>query len=414
VPALLNTESKYRFIPPHEGQLWPRLLGYVTPHYLRRRHGITAIEVRGQQTLAELQRGGHGIVLAPNHCRMSDAILLQSLSNSVRQPFFIMASAHLFRGSRLLAWTIRRLGAFSVYREGIDRQAIQKATDILVSGARPLVLFPEGALSHCNEHLNPLQEGVSFIARTAAGKLENGSQASGRRIYTVPVAIRYVYQGDIEATAGGILTSIERRLSWRPLSGQCLVQRIYRVGQALLALKEQEFLGHTQTGTIDERLAGLINHILAPLEVEWLKGAKEGSTIGRVRDLRRAILPAMIDGELPAEEVERRWRQLNDASFAQSVSLYPPRYVATRPTADRVLETVERFNEHLMGDETAHGPVKAIIEVGEPIEVSSKRDRTAKVDPLLQSIEQSLNGLLGRTAGEARMYKRVEELRLPE
>jgi 1-acyl-sn-glycerol-3-phosphate acyltransferase len=385
----------------------------VTPYYLRRWHGITEIEVRGERTLRELQRAGHGIVLTPNHCRMSDAILLHSLAMQARQPFFVMASAHLFRGSRALAWTIRRLGGFSVNREGIDRQAIQKATDILVAGARPLVIFPEGALSHCNEHLNPLQEGVSFIARTAAAKLDGAGQAAGRRIYALPVAIRYVYRGDIEATAGRILTSIEQRLSWRPFIGECLVRRIYRVGQALLALKEQEYFGHARTGTIDERLAGLINHILAPQEVEWLRGAKAGSTIARVRDLRRAILPAMVEGNLAADEVDRRWRQLENASFAQSISLYPPRYVATRPTVDRVLETVERFNEHLCGDETAHGPKKAIIDVGEPIEVSPKRDRAATVDPLLQSIEQSLTALLGRTIGEATMYKSAEELALP-
>ena len=412
MPKLLNTESKYRFVPPHEGNLWPRVIGRAMPLYLKRKHAITHIEVRGEQTLRELRQAGHGVLIAPNHCRMSDALVLQSLASQARQPFYIMASAHLFRGSKLLAWMIRRLGAFSVNREGIDRQSIQKATDILVAGQRPLVIFPEGALSHSNERLNPLQEGVTFIARTAAAKLESANSGS-RRIYTVPVAIRYVYQGDIEATAGRILSSIEQRLSWRPLHGQCLVERIYRVGHALLALKEQEYVGRAHSGGIDDRRTALINHILAPLETEWLKGTKDGSTIARVRDLRRAILPAMIDGELPPDELNRRWRQLDDATFAQTVSLYPPQYVATRPTADRILETVERFHEHLSGDETANGPMKAIIEVGQPIEVSPKRDRTAKIDPLLQSIEQSLNDLLARTANETRMYKDPAELRLP-
>ena len=410
MPKLLNTESKYRFVPPHDGGLWPRVLGRAMPLYLWWKFAISQIEVRGAERVSELHRAGHGVLITPNHCRMSDALVLQSLAVRARQPFYIMASAHLFRGSRSLAWLIRRLGAFSVYREGIDRQAITKATEILAAGTRPLVIFPEGALSQSNEHLNPLQEGVSFIARSAAAKLE-AANTSGRRVFTLPVAIRYVYQGDLEATAGAILTSIEQRLSWRPLHGKCLVERIYRVGHGLLALKEQEYLGRTHNGTIEERTSRLIDSILCPLEVEWLKAAKEGSAITRVRDLRRAILPAMIDGELPQAEVDRRWRQLDDASFAQSCGLYPPQYVASRPTADRVLETVEKFHEHLAGDETPHGPMRAIIDVGEPIEVSSKRDRAAKVDPLLQAIEQGLNGLLQRTAGEAREYKRAEEVR---
>ena len=407
--SVLVADSKYQFVPPHEGKLWPRLLGRLMPHFLRRKHGITEIEVRGDDAIRKLLASGHGILLAPNHCRMSDAIVLQSLSRKLRQPFFVMASSHLFRGSRLLAWLLRRLGAFSVYREGIDRQAVQKGIDILVEGRRPLVLFPEGALSQANDHLNELQEGVSFIARSAAAKLEKTtveSTSSPRKVYTVPVAIRYVYEGDIEATAGAMLSSIEKRLSWKTQEGQCLVERIYRVGNALLSLKELEYLGQSHTGELDERLTRLIDHLLTPLEIEWLGGAKAGAVILRVKELRRAILPAMIDGNLAPAELDRRWKHLETAGFAQSLSLYPARYVASKPTAERILETVERFNEHLNGDETVHGPMKAIIQVGEPIEVSPKRDRSAKVDALMQSVEQQLKQLLDVTAADCSMYTR--------
>ena len=77
---------------------------------------------------------------------------------------------------------------------------------------------------------------------------------------------------------------------------------------------------------------------------------------------------------------------------------------------DRILETVERFNENLWGDETPHGPMKAIIQVGEPIEVNTKRDRSSKVDALMQAIEQSLNELLKLSADECRMYRRGRQL----
>lgn len=102
--SVLVADSKYQFVPPHEGKLWPRLLGRLMPHFLKRKHGITEVEVRGDEAIRRLQQSGHGIVLAPNHCRMSDAIVLQSLSRQLNQPFYIMDSSHLFRGSRLLAW----------------------------------------------------------------------------------------------------------------------------------------------------------------------------------------------------------------------------------------------------------------------------------------------------------------------
>ena len=109
--SLLVADSKYQFIPPHEGRFWPRLLGRLTPRYLKRKHGITHIEVRGGEIVKELQKSGHRVLLAPNHCRMSDAVVLQSLASSLQQPFYVMASAHLFRGNRLLAWVLRRFGA---------------------------------------------------------------------------------------------------------------------------------------------------------------------------------------------------------------------------------------------------------------------------------------------------------------
>ena len=90
--SVLVADSKYQFVPPHEGKLWPRLLGRLMPHFLKRKHGITEIEVRGDEAIRRLQQSGHGIVLAPNHCRMSDAIVLQSLSRQLNQPFYIMAN----------------------------------------------------------------------------------------------------------------------------------------------------------------------------------------------------------------------------------------------------------------------------------------------------------------------------------
>ncbi|MEZ6041122.1 MAG: lysophospholipid acyltransferase family protein [Planctomycetaceae bacterium] len=414
MPSLLVTDSKYEFVPPHEGRIWPRILSWLAPGYLRRKYAVTEVEVRGAESLKQLHDQGHGILLAPNHCRMSDAIVLQSLSRQAELPFYVMASSHLFRGEKSLAWVLRRLGAFSVNREGIDRQALQKAIDILLEGLRPLVIFPEGALSQANDRLNALQEGVSFVARSAASKLEksdNATEGFKRKVLIVPVAIRYLYRGNIEATAGDILSSIERRLSWKPFQSEDLVTRIYRVGNALLGLKELEFLGSTQSGELSDRLNHLMNHLLVPLETEWLNGPRDGSVIGRVKELRKAILPAMIDGELSPEEMNRRWKQLDDASFAQSLSLYPPQYVAGRPSVDRILETVERFNEHLNGDESAHGPMKAVVQVGQPIEVSAKRDRSVAGDPVMEAIERALNELLSQTASESPLYSASASIR---
>ena len=60
------------------------------------------------------------------------------------------------------------MGAFSVNREGVDRQAINMAIEILETAERPLIVFPEGAVSRTNDRLHALLDGVAFIARAAA------------------------------------------------------------------------------------------------------------------------------------------------------------------------------------------------------------------------------------------------------
>ncbi|MEO2036309.1 MAG: 1-acyl-sn-glycerol-3-phosphate acyltransferase, partial [Planctomycetaceae bacterium] len=143
-PSVVVADSAYEFIPPHHGNMWPRVLNILTPHFLNSRYGVTQVEVRGAETLRSLQREGHSILLTPNHSRMADPVVLLQMARRLKQALFIMASSHLFRGNRVMSFTMRRVGAFSVYREGVDRKAVQTAIEILTHGKRPLVIFPEG------------------------------------------------------------------------------------------------------------------------------------------------------------------------------------------------------------------------------------------------------------------------------
>ena len=380
------------------------MLAAAVPAILRRKAGVTRITLRGAENLKPLLAARDSVILAPNHCRMPDPLLLQSLTQRLGQPLFTMASSHLFRGNQVLAFLIRRLGAFSVFREGFDRQAIEAAIDIVSSARRPLLIFPEGALSQSNDHLNALQEGVPFIARAAAKKVAR--QDNDRKVYVVPVALRYLFHGDIEETVAPMLADIERRLSWRTQDQMPLVERIYRVGPALLTLKEIEHIGEAQEGSLDARLERLIDHILHPLETEWLNEPKGGSVIGRVKELRKALVPDMIESTLDQTEIDRRWRQLEDMELAQQLSLYPVGYVASKPTVDRILETVQRFIEHLSGEQPVCPPQTAIVRIGKPIKVSGKRDRSAAQDPILMAVlEESLTAMLAELSDECAIYK---------
>lgn len=150
-------------------------------------------------------------------------------------------------------------------------------------------------------------EGVSFIARTAARKLEkqHGEGRSEQGVFVVPIAIRYLFKGNIASTVSPVLSDIERRLTWR----------------------------------------------------------------------------------------------------TQALSLFPRDYVASNPTVDRMLETVERMSENLSGKEQVHPPMKVIVQVGEPFPVAGKRDRGADGDPVLSELEHLLSEMLMELSKESACYE---------
>ena len=192
-------------------------------------------------------KAGHGVILAPNHCRPCDAFILTLLGAELRQPFYMMASAHLFMKSRIQRWLLCRAGAFSVFREGLDREALKTASQILVDARRPLVIFPEGVITRGNDRLGYVMDGVAFIARSAA-KTRAKAEPAGQ-VVIHPIALRYTFGGDLRQSIEPILDMIEKRLGWRPHFGTSLVERVRRLGEALLTVKEVEYFDAAQVGS---------------------------------------------------------------------------------------------------------------------------------------------------------------------
>jgi 1-acyl-sn-glycerol-3-phosphate acyltransferase len=387
----------YQFVPPHTGGLWPWVITWYLPFHARRSWGLTQVEFRGLEHLRQSLAAGHGIMLCPNHPRRCDPAVLGMLSYQVRRPFFAMAAWPLFlEWGRVGQWVLRRLGAFSIFREGLDRSAVKMATQILVEARRPLVLFPEGVVTRLNDRICTLLDGASFIARTAAKQRAQATPPG--RVVLHPVAIKYYFRNDIHAAAGAVLDDLETRLTWRKRPRRNLVERIIHVGTGLLSLKELEVLQHTQAGTLAERLTGLVEALLVPLEKEWLKQSCPASGAERIRRLRTAIVPDLTAPDLDEAERARRWDHLADIQLAQQLLFYPSDYIRSRPTAERVLETVERFEEDITGTARIHRPLHAVVLVGEALEVGTARERGKEEDLLMTQLQCRLQALVDELA----------------
>lgn len=399
----------YCFVPPRFSRFWARLIEWYLPGYLRRSFGITSWECVGAERLMRSIKEGCGVLLAPNHCRPCDPMVMGLLARHIGQPFHVMASWHLFMQSRIQAFLLPRIGGFSVYREGLDRESLKCATQILVQGNFPLVLFAEGFITRNNDRLFNLMEGVSFLARTAAKQRapHNG------KVVVHPVFIRYFFEGDLTAAITPVLEHIEARLSWQPQNHLSLRDRIIKAGHALLALKEMEYLGASQSGDAGGRVRRLLDCLLTPLEKEWVGGRSEPDVMARIKRLRAAILPDMVHNELSAAETSRRWRHLADLYLAQQLHCYSGDYLSGTPSPERLLETVERYEEDLTDVSRPHPPIHALISVGEAIEAAAARDRGSETDPLSQEIRRQLEDMMEATKQARRVRRKDQAAEVP-
>ncbi len=392
----LVIEHPYRFVPPAPSWFWTRVARPLWKPYLHRIWGIESLEVRGLEPLRLAVRKRHSVILAVNHPRPSDPLAIAALEPQLRVPLFTMASWHQFHQGWFQRWTMPRLGMFSVLREGADHHAVRTAVELLVQRRGPLVIFPEGAISRHNDLLLPLSGGVTLVARLAARRKTR--LGNDEPVLIFPVALKYLFRGPWQLWLERIFGSLETRLGWADQSHRPWLARLQRLVQAWLSLREVEHLGQAQSGPLFTRLYRFQEHLLRPLEQEYLAGRRRGHTVARVRALRAAILTQLLKSSDPEHQNHLR-RQLAALYLAQQLSLYPKNYVHQWPTVERVLETAQRVEEDLTDRATTCRPWRLIVQIGEPIAVEAATP--SKPDLALEELQNRLEGMLHQLAGES-------------
>jgi hypothetical protein len=316
------------------------------------------------------------------------------LSIELKRFFYYAAAYHLFKQNRLMAWWMNRTGAYSVLREGLDREVIWATVDILARAERPVVLFPEGTWYRQNDRLGPLQKGVTFIARQA------GRQAK-RPILVHPVAIKYWLLEDPRPAVYERLAKLEANIGWHPQRHLDLLPRLAKLGNALLALKEIEFHGKARHGSVDQRLSALTDGRVADLETAYLGKGHDGGLMERVRRLRQHLVRRLPETGAASPEGRRIYQALDDLILCENLASPFVNYLQERPSPERVVETLQRIEETLTDDaEVQLVPLGAVVEVGPPLNIldfqrSPASARTGK-DPFLQQLSTSIQGMLTR------------------
>lgn len=385
------------FWPPKPSRFWNVALAPLRHYYLRQFYGISSVSIAGAEHLKKIPPGD-GVLLAPNHSHDSDPHVMMDVGHQLGRQLYFMAAWQVFLAHHGIdGWVMQRFGAFSVDREGCDRRAIRQATELL-TGGQSLVVFPEGEIYHTNERLTPLREGVGFMAVTAQRDLEQAG--GGKRIWVVPAAIRYTYETDITPALQQAVSTLEAQYLPKGPRGGGLADRIVRVGEALLAIREKAKLGEAAPPgmKLPERISRLIAHLLETLEKRHHNKISTEPVPVRVKALRRHLLEAMCDQAVDEPARHEAHDALEDLHMVLQLYSYPGDYITTKPSIERMAETIEKFEEDLDGAAKLKGPRRAAVMLGEPIDVRplcEGRPRAASTE-LTGKLETALRHLMSR------------------
>jgi 1-acyl-sn-glycerol-3-phosphate acyltransferase len=351
-----------------------------------REQKLMEIEVRDIEHLRAAAASRLGVMITPNHSGHADPFIMYHVSDEVRRPFYFLTAWQVFQPLSLIGRRmLQHHGCFSIDREGTDLKAFRQATEVLEQGRAPLVVFPEGEVYHINERITPFRQGAAAMALAAARRAK-------KPVVCVPCGIKYEYIDDPTNKLIELMNRLEQEIFWRPRTDLPLPERIYRFAEGAMALKELEYQGRTSAGPLPERIEALARHILAMLDARYEVDTSGNPTPERVKELRGLAIKQL--SELPPGDPARRPHEhnLDDLFLVVQLYSYPGDYVSERPTIERMAETLDKFEEDVLGVFSAsiRGPRRAIISFGEPIEVQGDRKSKSEIPEVTRSLEAAV------------------------
>jgi len=394
---IFRPQKPYVFRPPKYSPLLAPFLRKLSDiFYLRRKFRVRTITAEGVDGVTTLASEGHAILVGPNHADHADPHVLLRIGRRHDLRFHFMAAREGFEARRLQRLLLQRCGAFSVDREGADISAFKTAVQILREARFTLVVFPEGEIYHHHERLDPLNEGVATILLRAADKFPVGKGA-----YLVPTAMRYTYDESVAATFSDRLSALEERITWKPRNEMAVVDRIYRLGRGLLAIKEVELLGQAQSGDLVTHISNLRNKLVGMIEQKHLQREETGSIPARVKALRGGIRKQLTDpeAELSREQERSLYDDLDTLFVAVQLYSYPGQYLREEPSAHRIAETLLKLEEDVLGEANYCVPRDVHVRFGDPIDVKAfLKDRSLNAKsgagPLTALLSETIQSML--------------------
>lgn len=392
------SDLPYRFFPPSYFAPTAWLIRRCNKRWLSTKLKIDELEIHGSEHLASLPHGTRAVLL-PNHPTHGDAsIILETCRRLGIQPR-IMAAYDLYHRGLIDGWVMRRVGCFSVDREGSDKPAMEEAAKTILEGRFPLTMFPEGNVYLENDRVAPFHDGAAFLAIRAAKQLVE----KGQRVVCVPISTKATHLRDCREELREVFRLLCAKVGVPLDPSRPPLEMLRAIG--LTALRQElrrRNLSVPNEGELKELVGAAAAEVLDRLEPQLgLERKKDADPLDRVRAARRIIHEVRTDPDRAAEH-EAAARHAEDAMLAFRIASYSGDYVAERPSLDRIGETLEKLYEdtHEVFLKP-YSPRKAIVQINEPIDVTALLESGVKqkqlIHDLTERIEQSVQKGIDRS-----------------
>ena len=367
-----------RFYPPGDNDLCHSLVSWGMS--LMRRHWAHVDQVLlpaddARRLRTAFARPG---IICPNHPSLAEPTAIWDLIDRMG------LRANWVMDRRVLRWTglartfLQGSGAYSLRRGAPDRDSFACTRRLLVSG-RQIVMFPEGETYGINDTLLPFHEGVAQMAFW--GHQDRLKAGLDGEVLLLPMAVKYVYQGDVRGRIQEVLSRLEARVGLPSAAGMTRYERLRRLGLAALETMEKA-MGLPAGGdlTLDQRLDRWYDTALAKLAHDTgVELPAEGTLQDRLRRLFGVVEERLYEPAPPATEFQRlltaqrepAWRTFeSDLRRLQCFQAVRDGYVAAHPSAERYLDVLGRLDREISGRVRSYGRRDAHVRVGEPVALS--------------------------------------------
>lgn len=358
------------FVKPRTSYPLLTLVKILWPLYVLLKYRRLRIELSDEveETFQRLKR--KTVLICPNHSHKLDPDVMFALSKEVKQTFNFLAAREIFGSyrSRKYRW-MQKLGCFSIERGAADIQSIKAIHEVLTQDQKKLVIFPEGEVSHQNDYLMSLEDGIERMALTACKDLKK--EDPQKTIYILPVILKYRFSKNVFGQILENLSRVEAHLEMKPSAGESVSQRIRNCLLKGLDRLEIRHNVSKKADSLEERLSNLRERLIE-ISKEYLK-VELSTNMGQVSQLHilrnRFAFSQFADGtdlELSPQDLIH-YEELRLATHTVAIGEHSFKENLTQENA---AELVNLLEEAIFGKITLPLPDNAEIGVAKEIDVA--------------------------------------------